>query len=233
MNITTPRRTSAAAAAAAFVLTSCGMLPGDPDFLDQSPRSMAKAAFADMRNVSSVRILGSLESDAGFMRVDLRVDDTSCAGNLDLAVGNMRLRKNSHGAWFSGDENFWRASTSSARADSYAGAWVAIPQENGMLELCDLDALLDSFKLDKDDTEDTIEVGEVEKIGDADAVALTGQEGKERTTVWVAVESPHRVLKMAPADDTGRPDELYFEEFGAVVVAESPPEKRVVEPLGE
>ena len=44
----------------------------------------------------------------------------------------------------------------------------------------------------------------------------------------MAVTAPHRVLKIAPADDTGRPDELYFEEFGADVVAESPPKKDIV-----
>lgn len=194
---------------------------------------MAKAAFADMRKVTSLRVLGSLESDAGFTRVDLRVDGTSCTGSLDTDDGDLRIRKNGDGAWFSGDENFWLARTSSTRqADTYAGAWVAIPRKNGLLELCDLDALLDAFKVDKDDTEDTIDVGEVERIGDADAVALTGQEGKERTTVWVAVESPHRVLKMAPADDTGRPDALYFEEFGSDLVVESPRKNDVVEPPG-
>lgn len=229
MNITTPRRTAAVTAAAVLVLMSCSRLSGGPEFLDQGARSMAQAAFADMRKVSSVRILGSQEGDAGFTRVDLRVDDTSCIGSLDTEVGNMGLLKNSDGAWFSGDESFWRARTSSRQADAYAGAWVAIPEKNGVLKLCHLESLLDSFKLDEDDTEDTIEVGEVEKIGDAEAVALTGREGKERTTVWVAVESPHHVLKMAPAEDAGRPDALYFEDFGVVVVAESPRKRDVVE----
>ena len=91
-----------------------------------------------------------------------------------------------------------------------------------------LERLIAAFELDADDTDDTIEVGEVEEIGGINAVALTGQDGKERVTAWVAVTAPHRVLKMAPADDTGRPDELFFEEFGADVVAESPSRKDIV-----
>ena len=86
---------------------------------------------------------------------------------------------------------------------AYQGAWIAVQDKNDFENLCDLDALLDGFKLDKSDTEDRIDAGEVEKVGDADAVTIDGRDGKERTTVWVAVEAPHHVLKMAPTNDTG------------------------------
>ena len=228
MNTARPRR-AATACAALLALSGCGALsPGD-DFLDKGARSMAEAAFADMRKVTSMRILGSQEGDAGFTRVDLRVDETSCVGSLDTDQGSIRITKNADGAWFSGDEGFWFARGSSAQlADDLAGEWVAVEGKDRLLHLCDFEALLEAFALDDDDTDDTIEVGEVEEIGDSDAVALTGQDGKERVTAWVAVTSPHRVLKMAPADDAGRPDELYFEEFGADVVAQSPSKKDIV-----
>ncbi len=57
-------------------------------------------------------------------------------------------------------------------------------------------------------------------VGGRDAVPFTG--GKERVTAWVSVETPHRVLKVALAQDTGRPNAPQLEEFGNPVVAESP-----------
>ena len=221
-------------------LASCGAigeyLPGQDPFLDQSPRSIAKAGFADMRKVSSMRVLGSVEDKRnGFMRVDLRLDDTDCTGTLDTPDGTIRILRSADGAWFSADDDFWRAKAGGASPQvdkivrEYAGKWAVIgKKERPMLEMCDLDTMLSGFTVEADDTEDTIEVGEVEKIGDADAVPVTGQDGKKRVTVWVAVDAPHRVLKQAPARDTGRPDELFFEEFDADVVVESPTKEDVV-----
>jgi hypothetical protein len=190
---------------------------------------MAEAAFADMREVTSMRVLGSQEGDAGFTRVDLKVGESSCVGSLDIDGGGLQIIKNTDGAWFSGDVRFWLTQGASPqRADVLAGEWIAVKGKARILKLCNLKALLESFALDEDDTDDTIKIGQVEEIGDKDAVALTGQDGKEQVTAWVALTSPHRVLKMAPADDAGRPDELYFEEFGVDVVAESPSEKDIV-----
>ena len=83
----------------------------------------------------------------------------------------------------------------------------------------------------KRDNKDTIDVGEVEKIGDADAVPLTGRDEQEAITVWVAVEAPHRVLKVAPPDDHGLPDALYFEASTSHVMAEILRTRRTSSPI--
>lgn len=240
---TAPVRRGAAAGASVLALgalTACGtisdLLPGQDPFLDQSPRSIAKAGFADMREVTSMRVLGSIEDkDNGFTRVDIRLDDTVCTGTLDVPDGTIRVVSTAKGAWFSADDDFWRAQAgaSSPQADrvvqQYAGKWVAVgKKERSLLDLCDLDALLSGFTVDKDDTEDSVRAGEVEQVGDADAVPVTGRDGKEQVTAWVSVDAPHRVLKLAPADDEGRPDALYFEEFGQKVVVEPPDKKDIV-----
>ncbi|MFC7725131.1 hypothetical protein ACFQW6_08440 [Nocardioides sp. GCM10028917] len=228
MNAVSLRR-AAAVGASLLALTACSVLSPGSEFLDQGPRGMAEAAFSDMREVTSMRVLGSQEGDVGFTRVDLKVDKSSCVGSLDADGGGIQIIKNADGAWFKGNANFWLArGAPPQRADQLSGGWLVIEGKDKLLELCDLEALLESFELHEDDTDETIEVGEVEEIGDADAVALTGQDGKERVTAWVAVTTPHRVLKMAPADDGGRPDELYFEEFGVDVVAESPAKRDIV-----
>jgi hypothetical protein len=228
-----PLTRGTAVAATALVLSACGIVSSGDDFLDQSPRSMAKTAFADMRDVSSMRILGSYEDDElGLTRVDVSLDKTSCTATLRTEAGVLRIVTNPEGAWVQGDEHFWRAKASSpGQADllgSYASSWVAVRKKQGFRQLCDLDTFVKNFKVDKDDTDDTIDVGDVEEVGDLDAVALNGRDGKERVTAWVAVEAPHYVVKLAPTDDKGMRDEFFFSSFGLRVDAESPDEKDVL-----
>lgn len=228
-----PSRNAAVSITAIVILSSCSLLPGNNPFLDQTPRAIAKTAFAEMQDVTSLRLLGSTDTNAGPMRVDFLIDDTSCIGSVDSNDGGIRIIKNSDGAWLKADNEYWRSQASSPRQAqallaTLSGAWVAIEKKNDLAKLCDLDALLEGFTLDTGDTEEQIEAGESEKIGDADAIAINGRDGKELTTVWVAVEAPHHVIKMAPTDDVGTPEAIYFEDFGIDVVAESPKKKDIV-----
>lgn len=119
-----------------------------------------------MRKVTSMRVFGSQEDKKnGFTRVDLRLDETSCTDTLDSAGGSIRALKNADGARFSADDDPWRMQAgSSPAADEvvrdYAGRWSAIGGNNPLLDLCDLDALLEGFAMEDDDTVDTIEASE-------------------------------------------------------------------------
>lgn len=227
-------RFAGAAAAATWVLalSACGALPNDDGFLEQSPRDMAKTAFADMRKTTSLRMLGSTETDSGFVRFDVSLDATDCTARLRTDDGNVRIIKNREGVWFQADERFWRSQAPSPRAAdivaTYRTSWVAVKKPNELVDLCDLDALLRGFRLDKSDTTETIHVGEVEEVGNVRAVAIQGRDKKQRVTVWAAVDAPHRVLKMVPTDDEGMPDEFFFQSFDVAVDAQSPPEKDIV-----
>lgn len=232
MNIP-PSATAAAAVTALVVLSSCSLLPGDSAFLDQTPRAIAKTAFAEMQDVTSLRVLGSTDTDAGPTRVDFLIDGASCTGSVDSDDGAIRVIKNDEGAWFNADNEYWRSQASSPRQEkallaTYSGAWVTIEKKNDLAKLCDLDKLLKGFTLDTGDTVEQIEVGETEKIGDVDAIAVNGRDGKELTTVWVAVDAPHHVVKLAPTDDVGSPEAIYFEDFGVKVAAETPAKRDIV-----
>ena len=231
--LTAPSLRAAAAAASALALCSCAAFSFENEFLAQGPSAIAETAFTEMRGADSLRVLGTVESKAGFTHVDLSVDGTDCTGTIDTEAGAFQLIKNGDGAWFRADERFWRSQASSKRAGdrawgTYRGSWVVLEERNEFVRLCDVQALLDSFTLDESSTQQIIEEDSVEEVGGVEAVPLNGSDGKKRTTVWVAMTSPHRVIKMAPTDDTGRPDELYFEDVGAAVRAESPPRKHVV-----
>ena len=240
---TAPTRRAVAAGTAILALSSlnaCGaigdLVPGNNAFVEQGPRKVAKAGFDEMRDLTSMRVLGSMEDKRfGFTRIDIKLDDTNCTGTLDTAEGSIRVTKTADEAWFSADEDFWQANigVQSPQADrlirKYAGNWSSIGKDDKkILGLCDLDNYRGSFTLDKTDTDDTLKMGEVVEVGDADAVPITGRDGKELVTVWIGVDAPHRVLKIAPARDTGREDALYFEEFGLNVVVKTPAKKDIV-----
>jgi hypothetical protein len=217
---------AAAAVASVLVLSACGASASDGDFLDQGPRRMAKTALTDTRATDSMRVLGSQENDLGFVRVDIRLNDTDCEGRLITEDGDVQLLKNAAGAWYRAEAPFWRAHAESLpnaqRLARHGGLWIAAPEDDELLELCDLDNILADFRLKRKDGYNTIKLGQVEQVSGVDAVALHGRDGKQRVTAWVALDSPHRVLKMALTNDTGLPDELVFSSFGDDVEAASP-----------
>lgn len=233
MNIALSGR-AAAAATAVLLLSSCGKLTGGSEFLDQSPRDIAKAAFADMRDVTSLRMLGRVETTQGYARVDIRLDDAgNCAGSMTFPFGGWQLVKNKEGAWFKADEKFWRSQSSSPQHAEqvlarYGGSWLAL-KDKAIEEMCDLPGLLGEFKLTKRDAGDLItkDGADVEVIGESDTVAIDGRDGKDRSTLWISVDSPHHVLKVAPTYDTGDAEAIFFEDFGVKVVAETPAKKDI------
>ena len=235
------KRTMAAGASilALASLTACGaigdLMPGTDPFLEQSARSIADAAFADMQDVSSMRILGDVDSAKyGRMRVDIRVGDDGCVGSLEIDHGGgVQLRQNEEGSWFRADERFWRAEMNTRERGSrlwrtVRGKWFVADGKDDHLSLCDLDKLLGQLNVVPDKTNESFDAEDVVAVGDSGAVPLTGGRGRKRSTIWVSVQAPHYVLKTTPATDNGLPETLYFEEFGAKVIAESPDKKDIV-----
>lgn len=239
-----PARTAAASAAAAAMLlfSACGslpevgdLLPRNNEFLEQSPRAIVKTSFAEMRDVKSLRILGNVNVD-DFTRVDLRLGDTDCMMSFDGDDGAAQLIMNSEGGWMKADDDFWSARSSSPReaalsVKAYSGAWIAIEETNELAELCDIDEFLGGFKVNTGENtkgNGRVDAEEVEKVGDVDAVPLTGRAGKKRTTMWIALDSPHYVVKMTQTQRGKAPVEIFFEEFGVEVVVETPRKSDIV-----
>lgn len=229
---TAPLGGAAAALAATILLSSCGVLSDDDAFLEQAPREIAKVAFKEMRQLSSMRVLGTVDDDQlGPMRVDLKIDASdACVGSLHTGRGNLDFVQNAKGAWFRGDERFLRSLSGATEqtAATLGRSWFEAGKDDDLSRLCSWRDLVGDFRVAKDDTVERIDEDEVEEVGGADAVPITGRDGKEPTTAWVSVKAPHRVLKMAPLRTTGEIEELYFEEFDLDVVARTPPRKDIV-----
>lgn len=240
MNTVPTRRAVAAGgcALALSTLTACGaisdLVPGSSPFLDQTPRSMAAESFQAMQDVTSMRILGDVDSGhLGRMRVDISVGKAGCQGSVDLDDrGGFQLRHNVDGTWMRVDEKFWQSQARTREQGDQAwrtirDKWIVVEDDKQLLELCDLAEVLAEFAVEPEDTEESLDSDDVVKVGDADAVPVTGGRGKKRTTLWLSVDAPHYVLKMSPAKDKGYPDALFFEEFGVKVAVETPAAKEI------
>jgi hypothetical protein len=240
MNTASTRRALVAGASvlALAPLSACGVisdyLPGQHPFLDQSPRSMAKASFADMKDVTSMRILGDVDvKEFGRMQVDISVDEDGCRGSFDTGSGGgFELRQNPDGTWLRADERFVRAQVDARQGDQvwkmFRGKWFATRDDGDYADLCSLEDVLADFELQPEDTATSLSSEDVVEVGESDTVPITGGRGRKRSTIWVSLDAPHYVLKMAPAKDKGLPDALYFEEFGADVDVETPSKKEIL-----
>lgn len=236
MTITRTGCAAISAAAAALLLTACGGDTGvDNTFLDQSPRAITRTAFAEMSDVSSVRILGTLGSAGKETRIDVKTDDRgSCAGSFELEQGSAQFIRNADGTWLKADDDFWQATARSPQearqiVATLGTAWTKAPaQTPDLSRFCNAEPMLRGFKARKDGGEGRLSKGDVELIGDTEAIAISEKGGGQSSTVWVAVTAPHRVVKLVSREG-GTPTSVSFEEFGVEVSSDAPAEEDVVE----
>lgn len=247
MTTAKPSITALGAVATLLLLTGCAeKSQADPDFLAQSPRAITKTAFAEIADLTSVRILGTMALDEGLVRVDLTTDNEgSCAGSFTLPGGGTRFIRTDETTWLQPDKDYWNAVAptpqvarkivTALRPDRLRGttqaqsAWTPAPAGTVDVDhLCNAAALLEDFKARKDGGEGRLSKGAVELVGETEAIAINEKGGGKSSTVWVAVTAPHRVVKVTKRG-RGQVETASFEEFGIEVDAEPPAEDDVVD----
>ena len=236
MSIAKPGTAIIGAAITALLLSACGgPTEADPEFLEQSPRAITRTAFAQMRELTSVRILGTVASAGGPARIDVRADDEGrCSGSLDLERGRVQFIHTEGTTWLKGDDDFWQARAQSPQMarriqGDLGTSWAEVPSRLADLEgVCGVAPMLAGFKARKDGGDGRLSKGDVELIGDTQAVAISERGGGQSSTVWVSVASPHRVVKIV-SREAKHPTTVSFEEFGVEVDAEAPAEEDVVD----
>lgn len=236
MTIIRTGRAAISVAASTLLLAACGgqAAVGD-EFLEQSPRAITRTAFAEMSDVSSVRILGTLGSAGRRARIDVRTaDDGGCTGSVELDHGSARFIHNAEGTWLKADDDFWRATAQTPQQARQIVArlgtsWTVAPdQALDLGRFCNTKPMLNGFKARKDGGEGRLSKGGVELIGETRAIAISEKGGGQSSTVWVSVTAPHRVVKLA-SHEGGSPISISFEEFGVEVDSEAPAEDDVVD----
>ena len=133
-----------------------------------------KASFADMRKVTSLRLLGSVETDEyGITDIDIRLDGTDCKGSFDRRRRARSACSERRRLLVLADDDFWRSQTD-PRPAGRPGA-EAVLRDSGSPRAGRTSARAvrhrrpcrSAFTLDEDDTEGPVEAGEVGEVGDS------------------------------------------------------------------
>jgi hypothetical protein len=231
-------RQVAGAIVALAVLAACGGGgdggdSGDSEFAGESAATIQKASVDDMKNLDSLHMDGSITQQGGEIGLDLSLTtEGDCSGTISRGdSGNAEVVSLDGTSWFRPDEEFWRAQGGPA-ADQIISTvgddWVQLPEgDESFASFCDLDGLLE--QIENDDDEKPSEKGETEDVEGQAAIKLTrdNKEGGGTTTVWVAVDDPHHILKVE-REGGESPSSVSFSEFGEDVSIEAPGADEVI-----
>lgn len=236
-----PARLGVGLAAAALALTSCsgddsgggGGSGSEEDateqFTSQSAEEIVTAAKDAMTSAESMRFAGEITDGGDTIQIDNRVARSGdCAGTVggDNFGGSSEFVQVGKRAWIRPDEDFWRTAVPQAADQIIARVgdrWVQTPLDQvGLNASCDLESLLEEL--------DPAEAGEVGEVGDVDgqeAVAVSST-AEEETTMWIATEEPHHVLRLeSSAEDDG--GTITFSDFDEVEEIEPPAKGEVAQ----
>jgi hypothetical protein len=218
------------------VLAACGGGGddgGDSDFANESAANIQKAANEDMDAAKSLRMEGSVTQQGTEIGRDLTVNtDGDCTGTFSVvdqdATAELLIVDGT--SYVKPDEAFWKAQAGKLAEEIIAkvgDSWVQAPEgDESFSGICDVDALLDEVdgqmeKPTKGETTDVDGQGAIELTSDSEAEGGT-------TSVWVAVDDPHHILKVEQEAADAASASFNFSEFDEDVAIEAPAEEDVV-----
>ncbi|SED22315.1 hypothetical protein [Streptomyces sp. TLI_105] len=240
-----PRRTAVTALlCAAFALgaTACGPFSNDAKpagpFGELSGSQIVDKAFAATRTAKSMSVdvdeQGPVEPLKAYLSLDAQ---GRCTGTLTMGAASTveLIKPDDKNVYMRFDEAFLREQVKEdgpeaqdAMVKELKGRWmkgpVSDPDNQGMLELCDLKKLLGGFEQGASG----IVKGAETTVGGQKALALTEPgDGGEASTVYVATQGTPYVLKIVTKGGE-EPGTITFSHYGKPVVAKAPAAKDVV-----
>jgi hypothetical protein len=223
--MTTTWRLGLAGAAVAALLTGCGSGGGN-DFADQSPKDIAKATSADMKDLKSLRMSGEITAEGQQLTLDMNLTTSGdCQGTISVGKGTAELISSGGKAYIKPDKAFWedQAPASAAQIEAVVGdKWVVIPSASQLDAACDLNRLLDEFDGPGSDPSDAPTSATADSVDGQDAVKLSGKDSDGKPlTAWVATDSPHYLLKMQLTAGN-EPGTITFSDFDKTVTVDAP-----------
>jgi hypothetical protein len=208
------------------LLAACGN-----GFADRSAGTIQKESVKDMQALEAVHMNGSVTQQDNEIGLDLSLTtDGDCAGSVSRGdSGSAEVVTVDETSWFKPDDEFWRAQAGPAAdqiIDQVGDNWVQLPEgDESFASFCDLEGLLDQIG---DDQEKTSKKGETAEVADQEAIKLTRDNDQGgTTTVWVAVEDPHHILKVE-REGGDSPGTITFSEFDEDASIEAPAEDETV-----
>ena len=227
----TTTRTAGVLAAAVVLLAGCG--GGGNDFADQPPKDIAKAAAADMKDLTSLRMQGDLTTSGQKIGVDMQITTSGdCQGTITVTDGSAQLVSSGGHAYMKPDKAFWesQAPGQATQIEAVVGdKWVVIPSASGLDSACDLSQLLDGIANTGSDPSSAPTSATSDSVDGQDAVELRGKDSSGKpVTAWVATDDPHYVLRMQVTQGD-QPGTITFSDFDKSVTIQAPPSDQVID----
>lgn len=211
----------ATCAVAALALAGCS------SFAEKSADEIKEATVEDMQEVTSLTMDASLAQAAGQLKMKIAMDDEGdCVVTMQQRGGAAEiLRVKGDEAFIKADAAFYEATGAKpAAVEMVAGKWVEYDVDR--TDMCDLEDFLDDFDDDtddddKDDKDAKFEKGDESEVDGESAIELVGKKDGETSTIWVATDGEHRVLKME-TEGGDEPGTFLFSDYDEDVKAEKP-----------
>jgi hypothetical protein len=208
------------------LLAACGN-----GFADRSAGTIQKESVKDMQALEAVHMNGSVTQQDNEIGLDLSLTTQGdCAGSVSRGdSGSAEVVTVDDTSWFKPDDEFWQAQAGPAAdqiIERVGDNWVQLPEgDESFASFCDLEGLLDQIG---DDQEKTSKKGETEDVAEQEAIKLTRDNDQGgTTTVWVAVEDPHHILKVE-REGGDSPGTITFSEFDEDASIEAPAEDETI-----
>ncbi|SFB91757.1 hypothetical protein [Streptomyces aidingensis] len=184
-----------------------------------------------MQSLTSVTMKGEInQSDGSVMEIDLSMStDGECRGTIVFDGAGVRFIQVDGSAYMQADDAFWSEQSGGDGAainDLLADRWARMPSEQGMGEMCDLNAFLEDLDEDGDDKEP--QVSEGEKIDGKATVKLTTVENDETTNAYIADYDDAYILRMVK-EDGDEPGQIDFTDFNKKFDIKAPSEDESVD----
>jgi hypothetical protein len=199
------------------------------DFAAQPAGDIKDQVVADMKGVDSLTMSAAITSNGEQIAMDLSMDtDGQCTGSVDMKGGTAQIMSVGGDVYLKGDADFWKA-TAGDQADTILSVlddrWAKQSGTGGFGSFCDLDGLLSSFDDQGSDASNAPDptIGDVVDYEGQQALQLVTEQASGTTTVWVAAETPHYILKMENAGET-EPGTITLTDFNVPLEVTAPAE---------
>lgn len=210
-----------------LLLAGCTDDPGPSaaDLFRQDTIAHVQSAMVDdMAILTAVHVTGSISDlDGKQIPLDVSLDrDGNCTGQLTLHGQKVRFVGGAGAVYVKATRAYWRSTERDdlpARLLSSPGAWLRTPFANsGFAQWCDLDGLLELLRVE---VAPAATRGGEEQVGGQSALDISEMVNFRTDHAWVAVDSPHRLLRLERQPGTG-PFTLLFDAFDTPVAATLP-----------
>ncbi|MFJ5217908.1 hypothetical protein ACIP98_24700 [Streptomyces sp. NPDC088354] len=232
--------TAVGCSAAALTIAACGPLgsgkaePASTALADQPASVIGTKSLAAMKSASTMTVDLDGITDGKPMKYHMAMSDTGdCQGNLTMEGGNVRMVKSGPSLYMKGDDAFWSSQGADGKAaqEVIGKRWMKTkasgPDSKEFLQACDLKAFL--AELDKEEGgDDGGTKGEPVTVDGTPALPITGKDGAETITAYIATQGKPYMLKVVTKGGK-EPGTLRFTDFDKPVDIKAPAAKDVVD----